>query len=240
MSITGNANRIFRWSITLAAAGLAVAALSGCNHNPKTVGDNPRQVTVVGIGQVQGNPDTLTIELGIEFTAPDVTTAMNQSSDRQQAVVNAVEGAGVDRTEVSTTDVSLQPQYGASGTVTGYIAQNSTRVKVRKLDSAAHVLGVIVDTGGDATRINSVRYSIDDASQLANDARVRAFQDARNRAQQYAQLSGLKLGSVISISEAPGTTPPAPGPRAPMVSDVPVEPGQQTVSFSVTAVWQLS
>ncbi|HEY9305032.1 MAG TPA: SIMPL domain-containing protein, partial [Mycobacterium sp.] len=72
-------------------------------------------------------------------------------------------------------------------------------------------------------------------------ARARAFQDAKNRADQYAQLSGLKLGKIISISEAAGgssTMPPAP-PRSGMAEAVPLEPGQQTVSFSVTAVWQL-
>jgi uncharacterized protein YggE len=74
------------------------------------------------------------------------------------------------------------------------------------------------------------------------DARARAFQDAKNRADQYAQLSGLQLGKVLSISEASGSSPVAGVPAAPprsMAAPVPLEPGQQTVSFSVTAVWEL-
>jgi uncharacterized protein YggE len=73
------------------------------------------------------------------------------------------------------------------------------------------------------------------------DARARAFQDAKNRADQYAQLSGLRLGKVLSISEATGSTPTAGTPPAPPRSAlaVPLEPGQQTVSFSVTAAWEL-
>src|SRR5271166_1971241 len=234
-----------RKSIALAAAGLTIAALSACDkHNATPApGANPRQVTVVGSGQVQGVPDTLTADVGIEFTAPDVTAAMNQTNDRQQAVINAVTGAGVDRKDISTTEVSLQPQYDSSGGgITGYRADNSIRVKIHPTDSASHVLAVIVGAGGDATRINSVSYSIADDSQLVKDARARAFQDAKNRAEQYAQLSGLKLGKVISISEAAGGAPPvmAPAPRGgAMPSNVPLEPGQQTVSFSVTAVWQL-
>ena len=45
-----------------------------------------------------------------------------------------------------------------------------------------------------------------------------------------------------SISEATGATPTGGGPPAPpraMPTAVPLEPGQQTVSFSVTAVWEL-
>jgi hypothetical protein len=224
------------------AVGLTAALLAGCDSHAGGVGDNPRQVTVVGSGQVQGVPDTLTADVGIDFTAPDVTTAMNQTNDRQQAVINALTGAGVDRKDISTTEVSLQPEYDSSGgTITGYRAGNSIRVKIHPADSASHVLAVIVGAGGDATRINSVSYSIADDSQLVKDARARAFQDAKNRAEQYAQLSGLKLGKVISISEASGgasTMPPAP-PRGGAVENVPLEPGQQTVSFSVTAVWGL-
>src|SRR6201997_4393443 len=239
-----SAPRFVRRSIVVAAAGLAVAMLSACDkHNPTPAsGANPRQVTVLGSGQVQGVPDTLTADVGIEFTAPDVTAAMNQTNDRQQAVINAVAGAGVDRKDISTTDVSLQPQYdNAGGAITGYRAGNSIRVKIHPADSASHVLAVIVGAGGDATRIHSVSYSIADDSQLVKDARTRAFQDAKNRAEQYAQLSGLKLDKIISISEPSGgaaTTPPAP-PRSGMQAAVPLEPGQQTVSFSVTAVWQL-
>ena len=227
---------------SMVALGLAVTVLTACDSDKGSVGDNPRQVTVIGSGQVQGVPDTLTADVGVEFTAPDVTAAMNQTNDRQQAVINALVGAGVDGKDISTTEVSLQPQYdSASGNITGYRADNSLRVKIHPAASASHVLAVIVGTGGDATRINSVSYSIADDSQLMKDARARAFQDAKDRAEQYAQLSGLTLGKVISISEASGATPPIapPAPRSGMPANVPLEPGQQTVSFSVTAVWEL-
>ena len=239
MPVTTRARLALRFVLAL---GLTVGAVSACDSHAAKVGDNPREVTVVGSGQVQGVPDTLTADVGIEFTAPDVTVAMNQTNDRQQAVINALTGAGLDRKDISTTEVSLQARYDSSGgAITGYRADNSIRVKIHPADSASHVLAVIVGAGGDATRINSVSYSIADDSQLVRDARTRAFQDAKNRAEQYAQLSGLKLDKVISISETSGgaaTTPPAP-PRSGMQAAVPLEPGQQTVSFSVTVVWQL-
>ena len=200
---------------------------------------------MVGAGKVQGTPDTLTANVSIEFIAPDVTTAMNQTSERQQAVINALVGSGVDRQDISTTQVSLQPQYNTANTppiIIGYRASNSIDVKIRQLNAASQALALIVSTGGDATRINSVAYSIEDNSQLVKDARARAFEDAKDRAQQYAELSGLTLGKVISISEAAGSTPPTPlpSPRMAMAEAVPLEPGQQTVGFSVTVIWELS
>jgi uncharacterized protein YggE len=127
---------------------------------------------------------------------------MNQTNDRQQAVVEALVTAGVDRKDIATSNVTLQSQYGSDGTaVTGYQASNGFTVTVRDLSTASRVLAVITSTGGNATRLNSVNLSINDDSQLLRDARP-AFNDAKDRAQQFADLSGLKLGNVLSISEA--------------------------------------
>jgi uncharacterized protein len=232
----------------IAVAGLAAVTLSACDAASGPIGapdsDDIRQVTVIGSGEVKGVPNTLTANVAIEFIAPDVTGAMNQTSGRQQAVIDALVGMGVDRKDISTTQVSLQPQFSGGDTpaIVGYRASNSIDVRLRRLDSASQALALIVSTGGDATRINSVNYSIEDNPQLLKDARSRAFEDARDRAEQYAQLAGLTLGNVISISEAaPGGPPPTPmpAPRAALQA-VPLEPGQQTVGFSVTVVWELT
>ncbi len=239
---------LIRLSIVALAGLVAAAMLSGCDANPDSVaatssGASPRQVTVVGSGKVQGSPDTLTTNVAISFVAPDATSALNQTNDRQQAVIDALVGGGVDREDIATTQVSLQPQFGSDGTaVVGYQATNAIDVRIRDVSAASRALALIANIGGNATRINSVSYSIDDDSQLVSDARARAFEDAKDRAQQYAELSGLPLGKVISISEASdGSTPPipAPMPRGALAADVPLSPGQQTVGFSVTVVWQL-
>lgn len=233
---------IAKRAVAWAATGFAAAAvLSGCDSAAPVAAD-ARQVTVVGSGQVQGVPDTLTADVAIEAVAPDVTAAMNQTSGRQQAVIGALTSGGIDAADISTTGVNLQPQYGDNQVITGYRASNSIQVKIRKLDKASGALTAIINAGGNNTRINSVSYSITDDSKLVDDARARAFDDARSRAQQYAQLSGLSLGKIISISETTGA--PTPIDRVPMpgamAAAVPLQPGQQTVSFVVTAVWELT
>jgi uncharacterized protein len=248
MPNVGNTSLLRRTCLVVLTA-TTVLAMSACDSTPAPAlpGENIRQVTVVGDGHVEGTPDTLTANTGISFSAPDVTSAMNQTNERQQAVIDALTGAGIDKKDISTTGVSLQPQYSPDGnaTIVGYQASNTIDVKIRDLGNASRVLALIVSTGGDATRINSVNYSINDDSQLVKDARTRAFNDAKDRADQYAQLSGLKLGRVISISEVAGggpippPIPPSPMPRA-MATEVPLSPGQQTVSFAVTVSWELT
>ena len=201
----------------------------------------------MGSGEVKGTPDTLNVNASIEFTAPDVTGAMNQVSDRQLGVINALVEAGVDRNDISTTQVSLQPQFSPttdSTTIVGYRASNSIDVKIRQLDAASQALALIVSTGGNATRINNVNYSIEDDSQLVRDARGRAFNDAKDRAEQYAQLSGSRPSARSSRSRrSPEPSRPSRctrgGAEMAMAAPVPVEPGQQTVGFSVTVIWEL-
>jgi uncharacterized protein YggE len=233
--------------IVLAVAGLAMVGLSACDSSsgpPAASGPDShvRQVTVVGSGKVQGTPDTVTIDAAMETIAPDATSALNQSNDRMTAVLDAVKNQGIDAKDIGTTGVTLQPQYGDNSVITAYRASNSIEVKVRKFDVASGVITAIQTAGGNATRINSVNLSIEDDSQLVKDARANAFNDAKDRAEQYAQLSGLALGKVISISEAGALPPPpTPMPRYDAMAEaaVPIEPGQQTVGFSVTVIWEL-
>lgn len=242
MAIAANTKLRTR-ALVAVLATLLIAGVSACDSKsgPDARGGSPdtRQVTVIGSGKVQGTPDTLTANVAMEFVAADVTAALNQSSQRQQAVIDALVGNKVDRKDISTTHVSVQPQTNSDGTTIGYRASNAIDVKIRDITAASQLLALIAGTGGDATRINSVSYSIEDDSQLVKDARAQAFNDAKSRAEQYAQLSGLDLGKVISISEQSGATPPTPMPRAAMES-VPLEPGQQTVNFAVTVVWELT
>lgn len=245
MAVAANPRRTVAGAAALLIiATVAGGTLVGCDSQAGPVtSSSPRQVTVIGTGQVRGAPDTLTAEVGIEVVAPDATAAMNQTSDRQRAVIDALTAGGTDAKDISTTGVNLQPQYAENSVVTGYRAANTISVRVRDLDAGPGALATIIDAGGDATRINSVSFSIEDDSKLLSDARAGAFEDARSRAQQYAELSELSLGRIISISEAPGggAPMPVPMPRADaMAAAVPLEPGEQTVSFSITAIWELS
>lgn len=227
-----------------------VVLLSGCDATatPGLTNDDDntrRQVTVVGSGEVLGAPDTLTINAGMEVVAADAAAALNQTSQLQRGVIDALVDSGIDRKDINTSEVSVQPQYGGGdNTIDGYRATNTIDIKVRALNTAPQVFGIIAGRGGNATRINNVTLAIEDDSQLVREARARAFNDAKTRAEQYALLAELDLGKVISISEVPASSPPTPyptprGPAAEMAA-VPIEPGQQAVGFNVTVVYELT
>ncbi|MBB5914248.1 hypothetical protein BJY24_003115 [Nocardia transvalensis] len=220
-------------------AGTA-ALLTGCGDSGSAGTD--RDVTVVGTGQVRGAPDTLNADLGVEVTAPDVSTAIETANGRAKAVNDAVVGAGVAREDIRTTDVSLQPQYGPGSdrAVTGYRATNTVHITVRDLAKASGVLDAAVKAGGNDARLRGVSFALDDNSKLLADARARAFADAKSRAEQYAVLSGLKLRDVKTVNETRSGGDEPPTPRNQFATPaVPLEPGMQTVTFNVTVTWNM-
>lgn len=234
--------------IGAAAAAVAMAAgvVAGCAD--VSSGEGPvREVSVVGTGEVRGEPDVLRAEVGVEVTAPDVSGAVSGANERSRAMVDALTAAGVDRADIQTTEVSITPEYaspgtgGGTSTVSGYRATNTVRIVVRDLDNASTVLDDAVAAGGDAARLSGVSFSIEDDTQLLEDARARAFEDAKARAQQYADLAGMSLGDVITISES-GSAAPTPTMRAQADAATPmtIEPGTQTLSFSVSVRWELT
>ncbi|MGV9667917.1 SIMPL domain-containing protein [Nocardia niigatensis] len=228
-------------AICAATAGVALV-LTGCGSSGSS-GD--RTVTVTGTGKVQGTPDVLNADLGTEVSATDVSAAVNQANDKAKAITDAMVAAGAKREDVKTSDLSVQPSYGTDGhNITGYRATNTMHVAVRDLAKASGILSAAVQAGGNDTRVNSVAFGLEDNTKLLSDARARAFDDARNRAQQYADLAGLKLKTVKTISENGSGATPTPTPMyrdtAPGAApNVNLEPGQQTVTFTITAVWDL-
>lgn len=238
---------VLRAGLVAVVASALALALAACGSDPAV--DQERSVTVVGSGQVSGVPDTLRADIGVESTAGDVTTALNETSEKVRAVTDAVVDAGVERKDVATQQVSVNPQYsspapGGGSQISGYVATNSIRVTIRDISKASTVLSAAATAGGDNTRISNVSFAIDDNSQLLEEARKAAFDDARGRAEQYASLAGDDLGKVLTIKETTSgrEQPASPGSfeRDVAAAPVPIEPGEQELTFTVTVTFALS
>ncbi|KXO87877.1 hypothetical protein AXK56_16030 [Tsukamurella pulmonis] len=235
---------------TTGVALLATLALGGsvaaCGSS-STSNDSPREITAVGTGESSGKPDVLTVQLAVQHQAGDVTTALNNASASAQKVIDAAGANGVDTKDIATANVKIDPRYGPDQQITSYEATQSLTVKVRKLESASKLLGDLATAGGDATRINSVGFDIENDSDLKATARDKAFAEAKSRAEQYAKLSGGELGEVRTVTEGAPVRPvttrgyatPDSGPGA-AAAPVPVQAGEQSLTVTVTVVWALS
>jgi uncharacterized protein YggE len=75
-------------------------------------------------------------------------------------------------------------------------------VKIRDIDQTGTLIDDVVAAGGDLTRVQNLRFTIDDPEALQQEARQLAMEDANSKAQTLADAGGVDLGAPRSISES--------------------------------------
>ena len=110
-------------------------------------------------------------------------------------------------------------------------------VTIRELDRVGDVLDAVIVAG--ANNIWGVSFSLEDPTAAQADARSDAIADALMRAEALAELSGVALGPVMSISEVVGGGPvpmPVAVERA-MSAAGPISPGELEVGYQVQVTY---
>lgn len=221
-----------------------------------------RHVTVVGVGRATSASDLARVVVGVEVTRDDVRTAFDDASAAMNDVTEALRAEGVDDADLRTDDLSVRerrddrrpppdepveeaPETAEPETVVDvvYVVANVVEVTIRDVDRAGELIAVAVEAGGDDARVQRFRLAVDDETEVLDEARAAAFGDAQARAEQYADLAGRELGTLVSVSEVIGTPGPTATPEPVEVADdaaaPPVEPGEQETEVRIQAIWEL-
>jgi uncharacterized protein len=200
-------------------------------------------IVVSGTGRVAVQPDVADLRLGVTVTKPTVEAARGEAAATMDAILRAVDGAGISRADVRTAMLSVQPRYdyrdGRAPVLTGYEIANIVEVSVRDMS----VLGDIIDAtlAAGATSMDALTFRLADPVPSERDARRQAMAEARSRADVLAEAAGMRIVGVSDILEGELQRPPGPiakAERMALAADgpTPVEAGtlEVTVTVSVT------
>jgi uncharacterized protein YggE len=146
--------------------------------------------------------------------------------------------------DIQTSWISIYQQTNCCPqTVSGYTSQNLVAVTVHHLTSATGIIEASVDAVGNDLQLNGINLAIADDSGITKSARSAAMADANARAQDWARLAGHHVGGLIDVSEivAPQYVSPVAGGKGGGGGGggVQIEPGQQSVTVTVTATYEL-
>ncbi len=199
-------------------------------------------ITVSGAGEANADPDMVEIDVGVAVLADTVEDATQIAAQRAEAVTSALTAGGVRVEDMATIEYTIRPEYDFTDNkqrLLGFRVSNTVRAQVRDIASTGPLLDSIASAGGDETRVNGLRFGIDDETSLLASAREAAWNDARNKAEQLAALSGHTLGKATSITET-NKGPVVPMPRM-IAADMgmaerastPIEPGTSTVTVTL-------
>jgi uncharacterized protein len=196
-------------------------------------------VTVSGTGRAGAPPDVVRIDLAAESSAVAVHAALAAATAGLATMREALTSAGVQASDVRTTDTAVHVDHGPGGRPQGYVARLGLSATVRDVAAAGTVVQDVLSRGGETARLSGLSFSHSDPSALLATAREAAFADARDKAETYASLSGRTLGEVSAVEETGGGAVPLPRAMAMAASaaDFAVEGGVQEVSVSVVVRW---
>jgi hypothetical protein len=204
-------------------------------------------IAVSGTGKIAGTPDTLTISFGVTVLADSVTEAVAGAAQSADAVMATLTAAGIADEDIQTANYSIFPRYdhrNDTQTLIGYQVNNTVTAKVRDLTAAGTIIDDVATAGGDTVTVSGVSFSIEDNEQLVEAARAAAWNDAKAKAEQLAELAGVTLGSPTSIVET-FSTPPVPfafdevALSAAADSTTPIAPGTQQVAVTLSVEYSL-
>jgi len=198
-------------------------------------------VTVTGTGTARVAPDSAVIRLAAVARGSGVAEAYGAMSAAAASLVE-VAGRHTEERRVASAGITVWPARDHEGRETGYEARHSFAIGCADLAGAGAMLSALAAELGDRLAIDSVGLEVTEDHGAGDKAREAAFHDARDRAAQLARLAGAGLGAVQSIVE--GDAGHGPGPMAKVAamrdSAGGLEPGEASVTTSVTVVWELA
>ena len=203
-----------------------------------------RYITVNAQGSIKVVPDAVRISATSTNVAATSKEALAATAKTSAAVRAAILAAKIDKKDISTPSISVNPEYkydNNTSTLIGYRASQSFNIVVRAADTAGSVVDDIVAAGGDSVQLNGATPFVLDNTKATTAARTAAVKSARAKAASYATLLGAKLGKVTYLIENSSPTPYVPVMAvAKAESDATViDLGEQEVSVSVTVKWSL-
>ena len=252
---------VFLVVLTLFFAAKLIGALSSA----EMLGSREvNTMTFVGYGEVFAVPDIADIYFTIRQEAKNAKEAQAKVAAIEAPVLEFLRENGVEDKDIKTTNASFNPQYSyqydvktvvpcvpeygcpprpGRNIITGYEAYESITVKVRDTDQVGEIM-----QGLGSLRVSDLsgpNFTIDNEDELKSEARKKAIDDAKAKAEALADDLGVRLGRVAGFSEN-GVYPVFYGRTTMMEADAvtpkafaEIPKGENVISSSVTVTYEI-
>lgn len=193
-------------------------------------------VTVQGLANVMAVPNQAIIDLGSQITEKSASTAMTRSAAVTQAIITAVERAGISAKNIQTSGLSLNPTYNQAGTkLIGYQVQDTLTLTTDDVGS----VGTIIDgaTQAGANLVEGVTFGVSNPATWYQKAYKLAMADALQQANAVIAPEKEKILGIESITTGNSGSGATVTSTADTVTPTPVMPGETEFSVAVQVVY---
>ncbi|MCL5435022.1 MAG: SIMPL domain-containing protein [Patescibacteria group bacterium] len=223
--------------------------------------------SVEGTGTATAVPDSGVVNFGVTQTATTVALAQSKTNEIANKLIADIKNLGIAEKDIKTTNYSVNPNYGSNPRplapnepqtmmypvpptgseqqIIGYTVTQNLEIDVKQMDKINKVVDTV--TGDGANLVNQVSFSFSDEmkAKLENKARADAIKEAKQKAQNLANLSGIRLGRLVNVVESnqvrPWPMPMMQAGKATADQSAPptnITPGESTVSITVTLSYE--
>jgi len=233
---------------------LIVYASNNNDHNlhAQTTAIDNKTLFVTGSATTQTKPDKVTISLGVETTNAKAKTALAANSELMNKIINALNIAGVNENETSTSSFTITPNRDYTidkvlGKLVGFTVSNSIQIDSYNINNSSEWIDISIASG--ANNVNNIYFSVSDKKLegIKNELLKEAIGNAREKADIAASALGFEITGIktINIDQAtPFYTGPMPYGVESLKSDAaslatPIIAGEQDISMTVSIVFLL-
>jgi uncharacterized protein YggE len=232
-------------ALALTAVAPAAAPIAAQEPAPPIAREFPATISGSASSEVKFVPDRATIRISVQTRATSAAEAASQNARKQNAVLSALRSLGMSNEQLSTADYSVSPEYryepNKSPILVGYTVTNSIVADVRDVAQIGKVLDAALANG--ANMVSSLEFYSSNTDAARRQAVASAVAKAKAEADVAARAAGGTLGTLMQLNISGGAYPPPPRPM--MASNfagksaeaTPINPGEQTITVSVTASW---
>ena len=181
---------------------MSVGTLSAQNAQPKGI-------TVTGEGIVKVTPDRVKIKARVENKGKTAQEAKSKSDKSMSKVLDFLKKEKISKDDYKTDYINLDKKTDYNTKETHYNAEQSISITLHNIDDYSKIISGLMNSG--INRIDGVTFEDSKVEKHQEEARVKAVENAKEKAEDYAKTLNLKVGVAQMIIESAGNMP-NPGP----------------------------
>jgi len=217
-------------------------------------------ITLSGHGEVFAVPDIANIYFTITKEGKTVKEAQDAVALVEKASLDSLKANNVEEKDIKTSDASFNPKYNygepcfstegmmrpcfTSQKIVGYESSESITVKVRNTDDVGKIMQDLGALG--VSNLSGPNFAIDDEDALKAEARKKAIEDAKTKAEALAKDLGVRLGRIANFSESGYPMPMYYGKDVTMMeaggtvsAPAQIPKGENTITSDVTITYEI-
>jgi len=166
---------------------------------------NQSTISVYGTGTVLAQPDLIQMGITLSNIAQTTKAAQDEVSKMVRQALAVLKAAGIEDKNIMTASLTFRSEYDYSGRriLIGQRAEQSITFSVDGININSERVSDIIDSliQINGIELNYINFSVKNNTEYFVRSRELAFQKATEKANQYAELSNLKIVKVLHISE---------------------------------------